>query len=69
MRGQVMLNRRSFFTAAVGLGAAATATAADQSPGAGAAPAKKRVKLGICTYSYWHFRTAKVPIETVIVMT
>jgi sugar phosphate isomerase/epimerase len=61
-----MLNRRSFFTAAVGLGAAA-ATAADQSPGAGAAPPKKRVKLGICTYSYWHFRPVKVPIETVIV--
>jgi L-ribulose-5-phosphate 3-epimerase len=25
-----------------------------------------RIKLGISTYSYWHFRTAKVPIETVI---
>ena len=28
--------------------------------------AKKRVKLGISTYSYWHFKTEKVPIETVI---
>jgi sugar phosphate isomerase/epimerase len=27
---------------------------------------KKRIKLGISTYSYWHFRTAKVPIEMVI---
>ncbi len=25
-----------------------------------------RVKLGISTYSYWHFRTDRVPIETVI---
>ena len=27
---------------------------------------KKRIKLGLCTYSYWHFRDPKVPIETVI---
>lgn len=27
---------------------------------------KPRVKLGISSYSYWHFKTAKVPIETVI---
>jgi L-ribulose-5-phosphate 3-epimerase len=26
----------------------------------------RRTKLGIASYSYWHFRTAKVPIETVI---
>jgi L-ribulose-5-phosphate 3-epimerase len=29
-------------------------------------PAKTRIKLGISTYSYWHFRGAKVPVETVI---
>ncbi len=27
---------------------------------------KKRIKLGISTYSYWHFRDPKVSIETVI---
>jgi sugar phosphate isomerase/epimerase len=27
---------------------------------------KNRVSLAIATYSYWHFRTTKVPIETVI---
>jgi sugar phosphate isomerase/epimerase len=27
---------------------------------------KPRVSLGIATYSYWHFRSQKVPIETVI---
>jgi L-ribulose-5-phosphate 3-epimerase len=36
----------------------------------GAAPApprpKKEIKLAIASYSYWHFRTAKVSIETVI---
>ncbi|HUR46592.1 MAG TPA: sugar phosphate isomerase/epimerase family protein [Candidatus Saccharimonadales bacterium] len=29
-------------------------------------PKPKRIKLGISSYSYWHFKTAKVPIETVI---
>jgi sugar phosphate isomerase/epimerase len=57
------INRRSFLAAA----ACATAGLAIQ---AGAAPAqsepKKRIKLGISTYSYWHFRTERVPIETVI---
>jgi sugar phosphate isomerase/epimerase len=31
-----------------------------------ATASKKRIKLGLCTYSYWHFRDPKVPIETVI---
>lgn len=29
-------------------------------------PARPRIKLGISTYSYWHFRTERVLIETVI---
>ncbi len=29
-------------------------------------PASKRIKLGIATYSYWHFKTERVSIETVI---
>jgi L-ribulose-5-phosphate 3-epimerase len=33
---------------------------------AGPAEFPKRIKLGIATYSYWHFRTPRVPIETVI---
>ncbi len=33
---------------------------------AAAVPGKPKVKLGISTYSYWHFRDPKVPIETVI---
>ena len=55
--------RRSFLAAAAlgSVGLALPAPAASPS-----VPSKARVKLGISTYSYWHFRTAKVPIETVL---
>ena len=54
--------RRSFLgTAVLAAGCLARSTRA-----ADAAPATPKVKLGISTYSYWHFRTAKVPIEKVI---
>ena len=33
---------------------------------AAAPAAKPRIKLAVSTYSYWHFRTAKYPIEQVI---
>lgn len=58
------MNRRSFFAAGAGLGAALALGTPVTS--AGAETPKKRLKLGIASYSYWHFRTAKVPIETVI---
>lgn len=59
------LTRRSF------LGSTALATAAGMAaamPAAAAAraPRRPRIKLGIATYSYWHFRTEKVAVETVI---
>ena len=53
------ISRRSFF-------AAAGLTAAGAAIGAEKRGTRKPIKLGISTYSYWHFRTAKVPIETVI---
>ena len=56
------LNRRTFLTSTA---AAAALALTHRSLGA-AAPGKKRTKLAIATYSYWHFRTAKVPIETVM---
>ena len=59
------LNRRSFLTLAAGSAGAVSFAAAPAVPAAVPAP-RKRVKLGISTYSYWHFKTAKVPIETVI---
>jgi sugar phosphate isomerase/epimerase len=59
------MNRRSFITAAAGL-SATVALGADQPGITPAAAPKKRIKLGICTYCYWHFRDPKVSIETVI---
>jgi sugar phosphate isomerase/epimerase len=59
------LNRRAFLTTSSLAGAALTLSAAPEP-----APAKnngrKAIKLAVSSYSYWHFRTAKVPIETVI---
>jgi L-ribulose-5-phosphate 3-epimerase len=56
--------RRSFF------GSAALGTAALAAPAVARGPdpasTRKPVKLGIATYSYWHFRDPKMPIETVI---
>ncbi len=56
------ISRRSLLTSAA-LGTAACALAPIT---ASAAPVKKRIKLGISSYSYWHFRDPKVSIETVI---
>jgi L-ribulose-5-phosphate 3-epimerase len=50
--------------ASTGTSAANPAAVAGAAQGAGAS--QKRVKLAVSTYSYWHFRTEKVPIETVI---
>ena len=63
------LNRRRFLTSAALAGATGMAlaeTAAQAIPASKAKTPKKRVKLGISSYSYWHFKTERVPIETVI---
>ena len=56
-------NRRTFLKTA-----ALAATGAAVSPGSteAAEPSKAGPRLGISTYSYWHFRDPKTPIETVI---
>ena len=59
------ISRRAF------LNASATAGAGLLLPASGLAAATdrrphKRIKLAISTYSYWHFKTERVPIETVI---
>lgn len=62
------MNRRNFFKSTALTGAALVAGGA----GLNAGPAtvrpspRPRIKLGIASYSYWHFRTERVPIETVI---
>jgi len=60
-----MLNRRSFFASTACLGAS-LALGAEKTEPKPARAQKKKIKLGIATYSYWHFKTEKVPIETVI---
>src|SRR5213078_4287244 len=50
-------------TTCLGASLAAGVQAQESKPVTGS---RKRIKLGICTYSYWHFRDPKVPIETVI---
>jgi sugar phosphate isomerase/epimerase len=63
-------SRREFLSAAGCVGAAtawpaSAASAASPAPAASASSGR-RIKLALSTYSYWHFRTEKVPIETVI---
>jgi sugar phosphate isomerase/epimerase len=61
-----MMTRRSFFTAAACCGATAALAAPTPEPKLTLLPPKRRIKLGICTYSYWHFRDPKTTVETVI---
>jgi sugar phosphate isomerase/epimerase len=61
-----MITRRSFITNSACLAATAAFAAETREVKAPAADRKHRIKLGIATYSYWHFKTQKVPIETVI---
>jgi hypothetical protein len=56
------LNRRSFLAVAA---ATAVGSRLDAAPAPRTAT-KKQIKLGISTYSYWHFKTERVPVETVI---
>jgi len=57
------MNRRTFLATTAGAALALRARAADVPP---TVPSKAPIKLAISTYSYWHFKTAKVPVETVI---
>jgi L-ribulose-5-phosphate 3-epimerase len=59
-----MVTQRRTFLKTAALGAAAWTTktlSAEKS-----APVQSKPKLGISTYSYWHFREPKVPVQTVI---
>jgi sugar phosphate isomerase/epimerase len=60
------VNRRSFVKL-VGLSAAASVIpSAAPLAAAEVQTARKRIKLAIASYSYWHFRTQRVPIEIVM---
>lgn len=57
------ITRRNFISSAVAV-AGAQALFAETSKAAG--PAKPKVKLGLSSYSYWHFRDPKISIRQVI---
>lgn len=60
------VNRRAFLSRSAAT-AATLAGASSLTPAAAApATAAPPIKLGIASYSYWHFKTQRVPIETVI---
>jgi len=63
-----MINRRTFLTttASLGTGLAIGAETPGMDPGLTKTARSKRIKLAIATYSYWHFKTERVSIETVI---
>lgn len=56
------MNRRDFFQQTTALGATTLAP----SSLIATPPVASPFKLGLSTYSYWHFKTPKVPIENVI---
>ncbi|HBY60775.1 MAG TPA: xylose isomerase [Solibacterales bacterium] len=56
-------SRRHFITNGMAAAVAAGATGQAQ---AQTKPAPKPVRLAVSTYSYWHFRTEKYPVEKVI---
>jgi L-ribulose-5-phosphate 3-epimerase len=60
------LSRRSFLASSALAALTPTAAFAAESSTPKPATAKSKPKLAISTYSYWHFRTARVPIEHVI---
>src|SRR5687767_15803837 len=61
-------SRRGFLTGslAAGAGLLASTPLAHAATAASSATPKKPIRLALSSYSYWHFRTAKVSIETVI---
>ena len=59
----MILSRRNFTLASMlGAGIASVAPKA----GAQSETLKSRIKLGISSYSYWHFTEKKYPVEKVI---
>ena len=58
--------RRDFVGVSLAACAGLLASAPSVAAAASAAPRRRPIQLGISTYSYWHFRSAKVSIETVI---
>lgn len=60
------MNRRAFLSSTCLAGAALALQPQASLQAAEKKQQKPRIKLGIASYSFWHFRTDRVPIETVI---
>jgi len=58
-------SRRSFLATST-LAAAALASASNLTAATRRTPPGPRIKFGVSTYSYWHFKTEKVRVESVI---
>ncbi len=58
--------RRAFLTSALAASGSLALGATSSPAPTSSAPPRSRTRLAIATYSYWHFKTAKVPIETVM---
>jgi len=57
------VTRRDFFSIAAAAGLLGSTASLSQKK---EVKPQRKVKLGISTYSYWHFRSKRVPIEKVI---
>jgi sugar phosphate isomerase/epimerase len=60
------MNRRHFLATTASLGATAALGAAAPERSGRSSSQRPPLKLGLCTYSYWHFRDPKVSVETVV---
>lgn len=60
------MNRRSFLATTGTVSASLAFCAETPKADASAITRKAQLKLGLCTYSYWHFRDPKISIETVV---
>jgi len=61
-----MMNRRNFLATSACVGAGVAWAAESAAPKPAPLAGRNRIKLGIATYSYWHFRDPKISIESVI---
>ncbi len=60
------LSRRTFLSTALAASGSFALGATPLPAATASANPRLRLRLAIATYSYWHFKTAKVPIETVM---
>ena len=60
------MNRRAFLATTGTVGASLALCAESPKTNASTGAGKPQLKLGLCTYSYWHFRDPKISIETVV---